>query len=77
MIIRGLCRQDRVPHRRVERRAVGEDDDAIVVVDGSLACGLDDVQEVVAVGAQRDRDVIVDAWREQQHQHEPRQERDA
>ena len=33
--------------------------------------------EVVAVGPERGRDVVVDARREQQHQHQPRDERHA
>ena len=60
--------QNRVAHRRIELRAVGEDVDLVVEMDRRLAGRLDDVQEVVAVGPERLRDVVVDARREEQHQ---------
>jgi hypothetical protein len=74
---RDLGAADGIAHRRVELRPVGEDLDAVAGVNGRLADGLDDAGELVAVGPQRRGHVVVDPRREQQHEDEPDDERDA
>ena len=66
-----------VAHCRIELRAVGEDVDAIVAVNGSLAGRLQHVDELAAVRAQRNSDVVIDPRREQQNEGEPGYERQA
>ena len=63
---------DRVAHRGIELRAVGEDVDLVVGMDRRLARRLDDVQELVAVGPKRLRDPVVDARREEQDERRTR-----
>ena len=65
---------DRVEHRRVERRAVGEDRDAVAVVQRRLAGRLDRVEKVLVVDRGALRQVVVDAGREQEDQHQPDEE---
>jgi hypothetical protein len=55
MLIDGVGRQNSVAHRGIELPAVGEDLDTIVAVNRRLTRRLQDVNEFVAIGAERSR----------------------
>ncbi len=62
---------DRVEHRRVELRAVGEDLDVIPLMEGRLAGRLHRVEEALVVHRHPVAEAVVDCRCEEHHYHEP------